>query len=343
MKSQIIGVPENVLEPADLREAALQALHTAVETHNYLLRAHIDRDEVGVNTFGDTVMKIDFECEEAVFEPFRYLARKYGVGFSVVSEEHGEFTIGANPAYTLFVDGFDGSSKYKQTGGKSRGGPMMAVYLGLNPRFDDYLVAGIADFGLKEIVFADRGEGVKLFTKGSWHHIYAPKGNMPNNTTPIYADEGVSMYDPSFNWMVTSSKRETLDDKTRIYIDEGVQNFSTFPYHANGYFYDPIKERFDTQYLGSSAVYFFDVATGRADLDLEYGRKECLEHWTGYPLIKEAGASMEFLSGGMVGPTRYRDYLTLNHGYPAIIIAATPELANEARAFSMEFNSSPKQ
>lgn len=292
------------LEPADLREAALQALHTAVETHNYLLRAHIDRDEVGVNTFGDTVMKIDFECEEAVFEPFRYLARKYGVGFSVVSEEHGEFTIGTSPAYTLFVDGFDGSSKYKETGGKSRGGPMMAVYLGINPRFDDYLVAGIADFGLKEIAFAARGEGVKLFTKGSWHHVYA-------------------------------SDEKKLGSTTRIYIDEGVKNYTTFPHHTKGYFYDPIKERFETQYLGSSAVYFFDVATGRADLDLEYGRKENLEHWAGYPLIKESGGIMEYVSGGSVGPTRYRDYLQLNQGYPAVIIAATKELGNAARAFSM--------
>lgn len=335
MNSHIRDTRENVLKPADLREAALQALHTAVETHNYLLRAHIDRDEVGVNTFGDTVMKIDFECEEAVFEPFRYLARKYGVGFSVISEEHGAFTIGANPAYTLFVDGFDGSSKYRETGGKSRGGPMMAVYLGVNPRFDDYLVAGIADFGLKEIAFAARDEGVKLFTKGSWHHVYASDEKKLGNTTRIYIDEGVRIYDPSFNWPVKSAENMTLDDKTRIYIDEGVKNYTTFPHHAKGYFYDPIKEQFETQYLGSSAVYFFDVATGRADLDLEYGRKENLEHWTGYPLIHESGGIMEYVSGGSVGPTRYRDYLQLNDGYPAVIIAATKELASAARAFSM--------
>ncbi len=321
------------MDAKDIREAALQALHGSIETHNYLLRAHIDRDEVGVNTFGDTVMKIDFESEEAVFEPFRYLARKYGVGFWVVSEEHGEFTIGDSPAYTLFVDGFDGSSKYKQTGGTSRGGPMMAVYLGVNPRFDDYIVAGIADFRLKEIVFAVRDQGVKLFTKGSWHHVYASDETKLDTVTRINIDEGVGIYDPSFSWPIKASGNTTIDDETRIYIDEGVQNYPTFPHHSKGYFYNPIKDKFQTQYLGSSAVYFFDIASGRADLDLEYGRKENLEHWSGYPLIKEAGGIMEYLSGGSVGPTRYRDYLKLNSGYPAVIIAATKELAVATRAF----------
>jgi len=323
------------MDVKDIREAALRSLNDAVETHNYLLRKHIDRDEVGVNTFGDTVMKIDYECEEAVLDAFRTMATQYHTGFSVVSEEHGSFVIGDSPAYTLFVDGFDGSSKYKQTGGASRGGTMMAIYLGVNPRFDDYLVGGIADFQLGQIIVGAKGEGVTLYTSGSKQRVQASGAKALSDKTRIYIDEGVGIYDPCFFWPVKSSDEMTLDDKTRIYIDEGIQNYKTFPYHKKGYFYDPIKAQFETQDLGSSAVYFFDLATGRADLDLEYGRKECLEHWTGYPLISESGGIMEYVSGGSVGPTRYRDYLLLNDGYPAVIIAATKELGTAVRAFSM--------
>lgn len=322
------------MDVKELKAASITALQSAFEAYRYLLRRRIDRDEIGVNTFGDTVMKIDYECEEAVIDAFRNLADEFNVGFSVVSEEHGAFVIGSNPAYTLFVDGFDGSSKYKQTGGTSRGGPMMAVYLGVNPRFDDYLVAGIADLHQNQMLVGARGQGVTLFAKGMQHMVHASGVQNLSHQTRIYIDEGVGIYDPSFFWAVGGSGAMTLDDKTRIYIDEGVQNYPTFPDHRKGYFYEPFKKSFETKYMGSSAVYFFDIASGQADLDLEYGRKENLEHWTGYGLIKEAGGVMEFVSGGSVAATRYRDYLQLNGGYPAVIIAATPELAAEARSFS---------
>lgn len=325
------------MDVRDIKEASIAGLQSAVEAHRYLLRRHTDRDEIGVNTFGDMVMKIDYECEEAVIDAFRGLSERFDVGFSVVSEEHGSFIIGSNPAYTLFVDGFDGSSKYKQTEGNSRGGPMMAVYLGVNPRFDDYLVAGIADLQLRQMVVAVRGEGVMLYANGAQHLVRTSGARSLNAKTRIYIDEGVGIYDPQFFWPVVSSDIMTLDDKTRIYIDEGVQNYPTFPDHKKGYFYEPIKQAYSTQYLGSSAVYFFDVASGQADLDLEYGRKENLEHWTGYGLIKEAGGVFEFVSGGSVAAIRYRDYLELNHGYPAVIIAATAELATEARTFSNRY------
>lgn len=69
------------MDVKDIREATLRSLNDAVETHNYLLRKHIDRDEVGVNTFGDTVMKIDYECKEAVFDAFRTIATQFHTGF----------------------------------------------------------------------------------------------------------------------------------------------------------------------------------------------------------------------------------------------------------------------
>ena len=286
------------------REALLHSLRDTQVIHKKLVVAGTDRQETGLqNAFGDIVMEIDYQCEEVVLNNFRVFAEAHNEGIEVISEEHGRFTIGSNPRYTLFIDGFDGSSRYRDTGGKSRGGPMVALYEGLNPCFSDYIVAGIVDLQTNEMLIATKDTGVALYKDGEVRQVGA-------------------------------SRVRTLSEETRIYIDEGIQNFPTFPDHKKGYFYEPIKHGFSTQYLGSSAVYFFDVASGRADLDLEYGRKENLEHWTGYGLIKEAGGVFEFVSGGSVATTRYQDYLRLNYGHPAVIIAATSELADEVRNFS---------
>jgi hypothetical protein len=80
-------------------------------------------------------------------------------------------------------------------------------------------------------------------------------------------------------------------------------------------------------------VYFFDLVIGESDLVLEYGRKNNLEHMVAYPLIAESGGVMEFVKDGDVGPTRYSDYCAMDNGYPAIIAASTPELAEAVKQY----------
>ncbi len=214
----------------------------------------------------------------------------------------GGFEVGDNPVLTAFIDGLDGSSAFRDSKGTARCGTMFALYEGINPKFENYLLGGIADHKLDQIVLAVKGEGVLLKSGGQIARI-------------------------------GSSGRQSLDNATRIYIDEGVKNYPDFPAHEQGYFYDQIKDSFPTRYLGSSAVYFFDLATGQADLVLEYGRKNNLEHMAGYPLVVESGGVMELLSGEDLGPINYNDYCKINGGYPAVMAASSPKLAQAVRNY----------
>jgi fructose-1,6-bisphosphatase/inositol monophosphatase family enzyme len=284
----------------DLEQFGIGALREAHMTFLRLVRDGSARRDVGRNQFGEMAMQIDIASEEAVITHLRMYAGKIKQGIRVVSEEHGEFVIGGKPVLTAFLDGFDGSSAFRDSKGKARGGTMFALYKGTDPRFQDYLFGGIVDHMLEELVVAVKGAGTLLVT-GS-------------NTAAARV-----------------SDTKTLDASTRIDIDEGVKNYPTFPAHAQGYFYDPIKKSFKTRYVGSSAVYFFDLAVGNTDVVLEYGRKNNLEHMVAYPLVVESGGVMEFVAGRDLGPTRYSDYCAMDGGYPAIIAAATSALADAVR------------
>jgi fructose-1,6-bisphosphatase/inositol monophosphatase family enzyme len=285
-----------------VRQFGVEALNEAHATFLRLVQDGSAREDVGLNEFGEMAMQIDIQSEDAVIKHLRALASAQKQGIRVVSEEHGEFTIGENPQMTAFLDGFDGSSAFRDSKGKARGGTMFALYGGADPRFQDYLFGGIADHMLGKIVVATKNEGA---------HIVAGKE--------------ISL--------ARASAVETLDGNTRIDIDEGVRNYPTFPSHAQGYFYDPIKKSFKTRYVGSSAVYFFDLAIGEVDVVLEYGRKNNFEHMVAYPLVVESGGVMEFVAGSDLGPTHYSDYCKMNSGYPAIIAASTSMLAEAVRRY----------
>ena len=286
----------------DLKQFGIEVLQDTHATFLRLVNDGLARQDVGQNQFGEMAMQIDVQSEEVVIRYLRAYSAKTKQGIRVVSEEHGEFVIGDKPELTAFLDGFDGSSAFRDSKGKARGGTMFALYEGSNPRFQDYLLGGIADHILGKLVVAVKGDGTLLIVGGR--------------------TSGARV-----------SSTETLDDATRIDIDEGVQNYPTFPAHAQGYFYDPIKKTFKTRYVGSSAVYFFDLASGKTDVVLEYGRKNNLEHVVAYPLTVESGGVMEFVAGGDLGPTHYSDYCAMDGGYPAIIAAANPRLADTVRQY----------
>jgi fructose-1,6-bisphosphatase/inositol monophosphatase family enzyme len=281
---------------SDLKQFGIEVLGETYAAFLKLVRDGTAQQDVGQNQFGEMAMQIDVQSEEVVIKHLRAYSAKTKQGIRVVSEEHGEFVIGDKPELTAFLDGFDGSSAFRDSKGKARGGTMFALYEGTDPRFQDYLLGGIVDHILGKLVVAVKGAGTLLVAG-----------------------------DKTSTARVSNTK--TLDDSTRIDIDEGVQNYPTFPTHAQGYFYDPIKKSFKTRYVGSSAVYFFDLAAGMTDVVLEYGRKNNLEHMVAYPLIIESGGVMEFVKGGDLGPTHYSDYCAVDNGYPAIIAASTPELA----------------
>lgn len=287
-----------------IKQLGIEALSETHTTFLKLVRSGSARHDVGQNQFGEMAMQIDVQSEEVVIKHLRAYSAKTKRDIRVVSEEHGEFVIGDKPELTAFLDGFDGSSAFRDSKGKARGGTMFALYEGIDPRFQDYLLGGIADNILGMLVIATKGGG-----------------------TILIAGDKTSA--------ARVSNTKILGGSTRIDIDEGVQNYPTFPAHAQGYFYDPIKKSFKTRYVGSSAVYFFDLAVGDTDVVLEYGRKNNLEHMVGYPLVVESGGVMEFVAAGDLGQTRYDDYCAMDGGYPAIIAASTHMLADAVRRHNL--------
>ena len=205
----------------DLKQFGIAVLREAHANFLKLVQDGSARNDVGENQFGEMAMQIDIVSEEVIIKHLRILSEKVKRGVRVVSEEHGEFVIGDKPELTTFLDGFDGSSAFRDSKGKARGGTMFALYEGINPRFQDYLFGGIADHILGELVIAVKGVGSHLIAgqKTSVAHV---------------------------------SDTKTLDSNTHIDIDEGIQNYPTFPYHSQGYFYDPVKKSFKTGSLQNS-------------------------------------------------------------------------------------------
>jgi fructose-1,6-bisphosphatase/inositol monophosphatase family enzyme len=129
----------------------LEALYAAFTIHDDL--GEKGRERSRQNRFGETAETGDVECELVVINTLACA----GIPLQVVSEEHGVTTLGEGaPLYTVFLDGIDGSANYVR--GQNNYGTMVAVYGGANPRYNDYLCAGVVMHGWKELYLAKRGE-----------------------------------------------------------------------------------------------------------------------------------------------------------------------------------------
>ena len=217
--------------------------------------------------------------------------REIGLSIRIISEEHGVTNLGEHPEYLGILDGLDGSCVYKRERGVGRYGTMFAVLKGIDPTYADYVSCGIMEHTTHRLFIASKGGGA--FVKSG------------NNLTPIRA-----------------SGRTTFDSGVRIYVDEG--------FESNKERYSKRLQGFPYQYLGSSAVYYADVASGAADLALECTRKGNLEIAVAYGLETEAGAVMVNLDDNDIGGRKYLEYGQKT--MLPIITAATPELARAALA-----------
>ena len=283
----------------DISDVATSALLSTHDVYLGLIQSGQADIDVGQNTYGDIAMMIDVSCEKAVIE----FLEEAKLNARMVSEEHGKFEIGTGEDYLVIIDGLDGSSAFKDSNGKARCGTMFAIYEGTKPNFEDYLFAGVLEHTTSRLVYAGKNQGVKLV-------------DLTTNNEELRE----------------ASTSTELTANTRIYIDEGIQNYSEFAGHDN-YFYQPIKDNFTTKYLGSSAVYILDLAIGEAELILEYGRKDCLEHAVSYPLVVEAGGVMQFLDGTNLAKLSYDDYVQIDSGFPAVVMACTQQMADSVRKY----------
>ncbi|MBI2436668.1 MAG: hypothetical protein HYV41_02930, partial [Candidatus Magasanikbacteria bacterium] len=208
----------------------------------------------------------------------------------VVSEEHGVVECHPNPQYLGVLDGLDGSGVYKEAPGTGRYATMFGIFSGLNPRYEDYFVFGIVEHALKTIYIGEKGMGAYLI-------------NSNKEKKPIHCAD-----------------TQILDTSIDIRIDECWETNRTI-------FSDPLIS-YNTSCGKCSAIYYADVATGKASLALECTRKGNLELAVAYGLIREAGGVMVDLNGQDIGKQEYLSFGQEPNDHLPIITAATPELAS---------------
>jgi len=123
-------------------------------------------EELETNECGDPSLKGDYEAEEAVIK----VLKDSGLGIRIVSEEHGSFDLG-KPEYIGVLDGLDGSSLYKKDWKNSRAGTMFVILNGLDPKYGDYLAAGIMEHATGKLYLASKGKGCFVYDLGNEQRV----------------------------------------------------------------------------------------------------------------------------------------------------------------------------
>jgi len=276
-------------QASELELVVREALLAAAAVHDRLGEGGLK--EVSKNHFGDTALVGDVEAEEAIFRTLN----KHGVPVLITSEEHGMFQLTHDPKYLVVIDGIDGSSVYKHARGVGRYGTMLALFDGVDPTFDDYLVSGVMEHVEKRLYIARRQNGASV-TNG--------KGRERLHVSAV-ADlaSAKALQDARYFGRLELGKMPLL--KRHI---------------------DALQPR-KPGCLGASSMHYVDVAQGSADLVLECTRKKSLEIAIAYGIIREAGGVMVDENGASVGPQRYLAFREENH--KPIITASTKGLAQD--------------
>ena len=116
---------------------------------------------VADNSFGQQTLVADWQAEEVIIDALSHLPAR------IVSEEHG--VIERGDEFTIIMDGIDGTRAYCQDSG--RYGTMLAVFSGDNPRYRDYLAAGILEYPGGQIITTEdtldcRNDGRLVYVDG---------------------------------------------------------------------------------------------------------------------------------------------------------------------------------
>ena len=276
--------------------AVRQGLIATHELHERL--GEVGLTEVQKNEYGDTAMKLDIESEATIIK----LLESLNLHTQVHSEEHGDFEIGDRATQiglTAAIDGLDGSGVYKKERGKGRYGTMFALFSGQSPNYGDYLAAGVMEHAIGKLYLAVKDKGLDVVDVQS------------NVTTEAKVNNHVA-----------------LSHDSTIYVDSaevGPDNLQYAEYYGKNKvtFADPLnKAGYIYARLGSSAIHFVDLATGRADLVGESTRKGNLEFATAYALVHESGGVMVSIDGKDIGNQPFNEFGQHEH----IPIMAAPNM-----------------
>lgn len=250
-----------------LGRVLIDALMAAKQTHDQL--GQTGTEKIEKNQFGETALRVDIECEDAVLNTFR----EREIPIRIMSEEHGVVDITDSPNLLGILDGLDGSGVAEEQYGTGRYATMAAIFEGTNPIYNDYLVAGIMEHSTGRLFMATKGAGAFVIEDGV--------------ATPIH----------------TSGKTE-LDPRIVFHIDTAYEiTNDTFTKKAR-----PTKPFWRDFSSGSLAVHHVDVADGEADLAFECTRKGVLEEAVSFGLITEAGGAICDVNGESLDNKEYLEF-----------------------------------
>ncbi|QQG44019.1 MAG: hypothetical protein HYW86_04105 [Candidatus Roizmanbacteria bacterium] len=257
-----------------IKKVANKALQAARNVHDQL-GAEGER-KINKNQFGDTALKADIETEEAVLD----VLKKYNLPLKVISEEHGIIIIGKEPRYLGILDSIDGSGVYMKSRGVGRYGTMLAIYKGLDPKYNDYIYGGIMEHVANKLYYASKGDGSWLVNEGQTQSIHC------------------------------RSSKQLNKQRSKLYIDAAFDNI--FGSHV----FDEIVTKlinFNTSFTLSSCIQYADLANGAVDGVIECTRKGNLEIAAAYPLINEAGGVMVTKDAIQLGESKYNEFGQKDH------------------------------
>jgi fructose-1,6-bisphosphatase/inositol monophosphatase family enzyme len=286
-------------------------LTEAYDIHNTLGENGLE--QTTPNQFRDTALVADVKAEEAVIDAIE----KSGLRVSLRSEEHPEIDVinpnTEEPTLLGVLDGIDGTGLYVAERGKGLYGTMFALFESDNPRYEDYLAAGIMLHATGQLLRAVRGEGVRCINL---------------------------RFDAE--WPVRASA-EGLNPDSRIFVDEAVvpTEHSLHAYFAGNRntFGEPLREAgYNPTRTGSSAGYYALLALGESPFVGESTRKGNLELATAYALVREAGGSiLDVATWQDIGSKHFLTYGQTEHRPFAAV--ANPIVAGQLRAIITSLNS----
>lgn len=226
------------------------------------------------NQFGETCLRGDWECEEAIINCFK----KENLAAKIISEEHGTVDLSPSPFYTIILDGIDGTFQYKNNRTKGIYGTLLGIFHGLDPCYDDYAGGGVMLHPQNTLIIYQKDKGVDIYREMTVHeHISTPP-------------------------LIVSSLAELVSRQRPIFVDE--------PWEVNQkVFSAPLKKQgFTVQNLMSSTAYYTAIALGNADLALECTRKKNLELAVFYGLVNELQGVVATIDGQPLGPEKYNEF-----------------------------------
>lgn len=115
------------------------------------------------NRFGDMALRADVEAEEIILSSLKKYTKDSKVKLIYRGEELGDGEVGTGEK-TIFAvfDGLDGSGNYLNES-KFGYGTMIAISENDNPKYNDFIVAGLAMMEEEKIVIAVKNKGVYVY------------------------------------------------------------------------------------------------------------------------------------------------------------------------------------